>query len=150
MVRRLSIANAVSIIGMGIVCLPVFLMLFPNIEMSRSEARLSMAFDEARRLHQTLADEENSESVTTLSDLDPWEQPYRLVQLDGHQVRVLSSGPNMSFSPTGIEDDDIYSDMPISPIEPIIAQKRWRCFFALAASVGCWVLLAALYLWWQR
>ena len=150
MADRLSVTSVVSIIGIGIACLPVFVMLSPAIELSRSESRRSHAFNEAQRLRQTLANPENSESVTTLPALDPWGQPYRLILLDGHQVRVLSSGPNMSFSPSGIDNDDIHSDMLVSPFDAIIARARLQLLFAMAASVGCWVSLTALYLWWQR
>jgi hypothetical protein len=147
MARRLTLVDATVIIGIGIVCFPVFLILLPNIKASRSEARLSIAFNEVRRLRQTLTNEDSSESVTTLPDIDPWGQPYRVILLNGHQVRVASAGPNKSFSPTGIDDDDIYSDMPAGPCEAAINRKRWQILIAMGAALGIWVSLSTVYLW---
>lgn len=143
-------ADIMAIAGIGILCLPIFLLLVPNIEQSRTEAQLSVAFNEVQRLHKDLAGKKNPDLATELPDLDPWGQPYRLVPLDADAIRVLSSGPNKSFSPAGIDDDDIYSDMPVSPIEAISAQKRRQSLLAVAASVGCWILASAIYLWRRR
>lgn len=147
MIRRISVADGIVVMGIGIICLPVFLLLMPYIETSRSEARLSMAYNEVRRLQQSLVNEDNSDSVTTLTDLDPWGQPYRVVSLEGHAVRVVSAGPNMSFSPTGIDEDDIHSDMPLSPFDAVVNLKRSRILIALGAALGLWGSLATVYLW---
>ena len=147
MTRRISVADGIAVLGIGIICLPVFLLLIPNIEMSRSEARLFMAYHEVRRLQQSLVNNDNSDSVTTVTGLDPWGQPYRVVSLDGYVLRVVSAGPDTSFSPTGIDEDDIYSDMPLSPFEAVVNRKRSRILIALGTALGLWGSLASAYLW---
>ena len=149
-----------SIMGLGILCLPVFFSLMPNIETSRSEARIYVAFWEVKELHETIIYEETSSPASALfpsmspsiplPDLDPWGQPYRLIPVDRHRFRILSSGPNMSLSPTGIDSDDIHSDMSVSPFEAIVARKHRQFMLALAAPVCCWAMLTALYLRWHR
>ena len=143
-------ADIMAIAGIGIICLPVFLLLVPNIEQSRSEAQRSQAFHDVQRLHEDHTGKENPDSATELPELDPWGQPYRLIPLDGDAIRVLSSGPDKSFSSDGLDEDDIYSDMPVSPTEEISAQKKRQSLLAVAAGVGCWVLASAFYLWRRR
>ncbi|MCH7729361.1 MAG: hypothetical protein IH991_23220 [Planctomycetes bacterium] len=145
MARRLTITDVVSLLGIGMICLPLFFLLGPNIEASRTEARISMAYIDVLELRESMANIEVTGAMRTLEDLDPWGQPYRLVRIDRQQVRVLSSGPNTSFSPESVDDDDIYSDMAASPIKAISDRKRRELFIALTATMGCWGLLGWLY-----
>lgn len=141
--------DTIIIIGIGIFCFPVLLYLLPYLEASSSEARLMVAYNETRRLSQCNVSDASKDSVETLPDLDPWGQPYRLVLLDTRQVRVMSSGPNRSFSPTGFDADDIYSDMSDPPFDAIVKRKQRRILFAMGAySVVC-ASLATAYLWWR-
>lgn len=77
---------------------------------------------------------------------DPWGQPYRVNQVNGRIVRVLSSGPNMSSPDVGTDDDDIYSDMSVSPAAAICAQKNRQWLIALGAAAGTWLVLTIVYL----
>ncbi|MGM0485999.1 MAG: hypothetical protein ACQESR_04465 [Planctomycetota bacterium] len=108
-----------------------------------------IAHNETRRLSQCSVHEVRKDSVETLPDLDPWGQPYRLVLLDTQQVRVISSGPNGSFSPTGFDADDIYSDMSDPPFDAIVKRKQWRLVFAMSAYIVVCASLATAYLWWR-
>lgn len=71
MIRPPTILDAIVIIGIGILCLPLFLYLLPDIEASRNEARLMIAHNETRRLSQSLTSEASNDSEETLQDLDP-------------------------------------------------------------------------------
>jgi len=77
-------------------------------------------------------------------------QPYRLVPLGEGRIRVVSSGPNKHSPHPGVDDDDIYSDMPVSPRAAIIAQKNRQWLFAFAVAAGSWALLAWLYMRYGR
>lgn len=147
MVRRPTIMDAIVITGIGILCFPVFLYLLPYLEASRSEARLMTAHNETRRLSQSTISEASDGTVQVLSDLDPWDQPYRMVLLDTGQMRVVSSGPNKSYSPTGFDADDIYSDMLDPPYVATARRKQWQIIGAMGAYVVLWMSLATAYLW---
>ncbi len=138
--------DAIVIIGIGMLCLPLFLYLVPNIEASRNEARLMSAHNDTQRLSRS-AGSKASDSGEKLPDLDPWGQPYRVVVLDTRQVRVMSSGPNRSFSPTGLDTDDIYSDMSDPPHLAIVKRKQRQIVAAMSACIVLWVSLATAYLW---
>ena len=56
----------------------------------------------------------------------------------------------MSFPLTGTDDDDIYSDMPASPMKAIVARKNQQLLVALGVTAGTWVFLAWLYLRYRR
>lgn len=147
MMCRPGLSKAVAVLGIGILCLPVLLFLAPDIEEGRNEAQLSSAFHDVQRLHRALAAGADRHTAIALPELDPWGRPYQVIPLEGGRFRVLSSGPDMSSSATGVGDDDIYSDMPGSPIDAIVARKKQQLFLAVAASAGCWIALSALYLW---
>jgi len=142
--RQYSSVLAAATIG-GIILVTVLLLLVPNIEQSRTEAQLSIAFDETQRLEQELVDSKDLDAATTLPDLDPWGQPYRVVPLDGGAIRVLSSGPNETSPPSGPDKDDIYSDMPVSPDKMIQARKKRQWLIAMIAGVNACVLAALIY-----
>ncbi|MEZ6059894.1 MAG: hypothetical protein R3C19_05990 [Planctomycetaceae bacterium] len=94
---------------------------------------------------------ENSFVIVPNSDnewekTDPWGQQYRLMVLPGGESRVLSSGPNMVTGDDGVDDDDIYSDMPVSPMEPFRQRHRRELLVAIGVPLCCWILLAAIYL----
>ena len=142
--------SVLAITTIGIILVTMLLLLVPNIEQSRTETQLSIAFDETQRLRRELIDKESLDSATTLPDLDPWGQPYHVVPLDAGAIRVLSSGPNKSFSPEGIEKDDIYSDMPVSPAKMIQARKKRQWLITMVAGVNGCVLAAVIYYLWRR
>lgn len=109
MTHRRTVVNAIAIIGIGIICFPVFLMLLPDLNESREEARIFVACAEVQYICESLSNEKTSESIASLPVLDPWDKPYRITPLDEKHFRVLSSGPNMTFAATGSDTDDINS-----------------------------------------
>ena len=156
--RKPTFIDVVAILGIGIVCLPIFLALMPYVEQGRTEARIAQTYHDVRQLRDShrstqppdKLDPETTATKVALPDIDPWGQPYRLVWLDGEQVRVLSSGPDMSFSANGTDNDDIYSDMPTSPLQPIRARRNRQWLIAAAVTVGSWIVLALLYMRFVR
>jgi len=147
--RQITVIDVVAVFSIGLVCLPILMALMPYVEQSRTEARISKAYHDVRRLHESAVAGIPAPTIT-LPDRDPWGQPYRLVPLNGGHVRVLSSGPNMSSPATGTDDDDIYSDMPASPMKAIIARKNRQWLVALGVTAGTWVFLASLYMRYRR
>ncbi len=77
---------------------------------------------------------------------DPWGQRYRLIVLPGGESRVLSCGPNMATGGDKMDNDDIYSDMPVSPMKPFQQRRRRDLLVAIVVPLCCWVLGAAIYL----
>ncbi len=150
MALRSIIVNAASILGIGIVCFPVFLILLPALNETRAEARMFVACTEVHYICESLRKEKTSESIALLPVLDPWGKPYRITPLDEKHFRVSSSGPNMTFAATGTDTDDICSDQPFSQFDAIIARKNQQCLIAMGAACGLWVSLAIVYLRWRR
>lgn len=163
MQRLPALAHFVVLLGLGIVCLPLFLMLMPYVEASPTEARLLQAYMQVHQLrdeHRNLRLEASASdalatpdaatgSTIRLPQTDPWGQHYRLVSLGGShtgQFRVYSSGPNMSSPSSGVDHDDIYSDMPVSPLAAIYARKKRQWLIALSATALAWSALSLLYL----
>jgi len=146
---KVPITDVAAVAGIGLICFPLLLLLLPNLEASRTEVRISQAYMEVRRIHQSVVHEPQV-PMEALPVRDPWGQPYRHVALDGDHLRVVSSGPNMSSPPTGTDDDDVYSDMPASPTLAITARKNRQWLIALAVTAVCWAFLAWLYMRYHR
>lgn len=85
-----------------------------------------------------------------LEELDPWENPYQVRRIGDGVIRVLSSGPNGQSPVEGIDEDDIYSGMPVSPVEKFRHQKRVQWWIALAESGGVFLVAVAAYLSLRR
>jgi hypothetical protein len=132
----------------GVLCLPILLLLAPNIEIGRTEARLTEAYSVVRKLHSTI--NEAPTSITELADRDPWGEPYRAMPLKNGTCRVVSSGPDMSLSPDGIGGDDIYSDLPTSPMAPFRARRNRQWLIAFTVAIAAWALMATLYIRFRR
>jgi hypothetical protein len=136
MLRLLSfVPNAFVLSVTGLLCFPLFLFLGPNFEQPRSEARISQAYNQVRQI---------ANSDSDIPDNDPWGQPYEIIAVSEHQIRGLSSGPNMSTPKSGF-DDDIYSDMPVSPTAMIQARHNRQRLLAFAAAAGVWLFLIVVY-----
>lgn len=144
---RRIIAYAVEVVAIGGVCFVLFAMLLPPFEAGLTEARLVTAYNDVRQISDAYRQTPTGDVFTTheLPDRDPWGTPYRLVSLDDGQVRVLSSGPNNATQATGVDDDDIYSDMPESPVAPIHAKKHRQTLMVVAGFLGTWLLLSTFH-----
>jgi hypothetical protein len=140
---REVIPKIAVVLGIGVLCLPIFLLLMPYVEQSRTEARMMMTYIEVCGLAESL---ETQAAGAPLPRLDLWYQPYQIQPLPDGGVRVLSTGPNRSTSPGSLDEDDIYSDMPESPSKPIQRQKQRQWLLALGTMVAAWIALSALYL----
>lgn len=141
--------HTLVVLGLGFVCLPVLLALMPYIEQGRTETRTATAYHDVQRLR----DEYVRQGLTDAAEMpraDPWGTPYRVVPLEGHQVRVVSAGPNMYMPADGTDGDDIYSDMPVSPMDPFRAARNRQWLVALSVSAIAWGLLATIYVWFVR
>lgn len=137
--------DLIVVLGIGLLCLPILILLLPDLDEGRTEARMAQAYRDVQRLRDSLA-AETLATAEVLSDRDPWDQPYRALPLKDRGVRVVSSGPNQTSPVDGLDEDDIYSDMPASPTAAIIARKHRQLVAALGIAAGAWVLFAALYL----
>lgn len=137
-----------AILGIGIPCFLVFVWLMPDIEASRSEARIVQAYNDVRQMSAAHRETASPDlfSVHEIPDTDPWGQPYRLVAINEKQVRALSCGPNMHTAEVGVDHDDIYSDMPASPMALIFSAKKRQLMIAVGISAGLWLLLSIVYL----
>jgi len=131
-----------TIVVIGAISFPVFLKLMPDIEQGRTEARITQAYNEVRTFAEARRDEVTDQPGTV--DEDPWGAPYRFVMLKDGRLRVISSGQNMVSPKNGVDDDDIYSDMPTSPTDIIHAAKNQQWFFALFAWLAVWIVTAVL------
>ena len=140
---REVIPKIAVVLGIGVFCLPILLLLMPYVEQSRTEARMAMTYLVVRRLSASIADKS---AGAPFPAVDFWGRPYQVQSLSNGTLRVLSSGPNRS-TPTGsLDKDDIYSDIPESPIKPIQRQKQRQWLLALGTVVSAWIVLSALYL----
>lgn len=147
--RNSILKQVLVVLGIGSACFLIFLMLIPNIEASSTEARLTVAYYQVRRISEAYLLTPSDELFTTheIPEEDPWGQRYRLIEVDVEHVRALSCGPNMRTPEVGFDQDDIYSDMPESPVAPIHAAKKLQFTLAIGVSAVAWLLLSAGYLW---
>lgn len=144
---RSTFTKVLAVAGLGVASFPILLVFAPNIEQSRTEARMSEAYRQVVRFRN--ADLSNS-AADSLPSADPWGQPYRTTVENGQIVRVVSSGPNMSTPLGGFDHDDIYSDMPLPPIQAVHTKKNRQWLFALGSTISTWGILTVLYLWLSR
>jgi len=112
--------------------------LLPPLEQGRTEARSVEAFNQTRRLVETV---QPTTSEIVLSEIDPFGQPYRVISLPGGRLRVLSAGPNG----TTPDADDITSDMPESPGRPYDRQRNRQFLIAFGAGGLFWILSALIW-----
>lgn len=148
MSRLLSfMLNVFVVIGIGLLCLPLFLYLMPYLEQSQTEARLAQTFNEVRRISLEFGakDVPQTNDQTEISGTDLWGMPYQFSRIDDGQVRVMSTGPNMSTTESGFDEDDIYTDMPVSPTVPIQARKNRQFLLAFAAWGAAWLFFCVIY-----
>jgi hypothetical protein len=130
------------------------MLLIPNVDASRTEARIGEAYRNvlqlvnAQHVKQQFG-EGDSSAIVELPDIDPWDTPYRATIVND-KLRVGSAGPNQSFESSGEEKDDIFSDMPVSPIELIHSRKRQQFLVAIAVTVATWGIMTSLYLWTRK
>jgi len=133
----------------GLLCVPLFLYLLPNLEQSRNEARIAQTYHEVWRLsrlsHDKVVRTQNVHSDN--NDVDPWGQPYKWIAVGDDSVRVVSSGPNMKFAESGVDEDGIYSDMPDSPALAMRTEKDHQLLLAFVVALGVWLSFSVLY--WQ-
>lgn len=153
--RRLILTDLLAVLGAGILCVPLFLLLMPNIEASRTESRIAQAYADVLELVaspevQRRASHGNGPADTTDMvepvNIDPWGTPYRFT-FDDDKLRVSSAGPDTSFNSSATDNDDIHSDRSVSPVERIHARKRRQFFLALAATAATWSVVSSIYLW---
>jgi hypothetical protein len=137
-------ADVIAMLGIGAVCLPTAAWLMPNIEQSRTEARIGQAYLDVKRLHESLAEKAPTQPEA-LPERDPWGEPYRVVPTDGG-FRVVSSGPNQVSPPEGLDEDDIDSDRTDSSAKA----KQRQFLLAIFSAVGLWVALSVAYLRTRR
>jgi hypothetical protein len=152
--RRFKLIDLPALICIGIVSFILFLLLLPNIDESRTEVRIGEAYRNVLQLTNAPHVREhfregNTSATVELPETDPWDTPYR-VMISDNKLRVESAGPNQSFESNEDESDDIYSDMPVSPIEFIHAQKRRQIWVTLAASVAIWGIITVLYFYSRK
>ncbi|MEK6258930.1 MAG: hypothetical protein AABP62_09975 [Planctomycetota bacterium] len=158
-----SAKNLAVMAGLGVLCLPLWLSLIPNIEESREEARTAWAFLQAKRIHSEIAKlavaagaelppvgplVEPATVVTGLPEVDPWGQPFQLVSRSddqSHIVRVFSFGPDASSGSEGLDPDDISSDMSVRPTKPFEIRRRRQWLVAFGVSGGVWFTASWLY-----
>ena len=138
--------DAVSILGVGICCFQLVIFMFTDLETSRKEARITLAFHEVRRLRDELLTDPPTQSKR-LPDRDPWGQPYRVVVDRG--IRVLSSGPNQVTSDTGNDVDDIDSQMGTSPTAGRNVWQRRLLPVMVALALGTWILMITRAVRWH-
>ena len=126
----------------GILAAVLFFTLVPNIEETRLEARVGLAY----RTVCEIADSDIMDGASapqTTNDTDPWGQPYHVTKSD-HGIIVASNGPNQTTLRSGFDHDDIYSSMDNSPIEMIHRNKRLQFLMALSAP-AIWLIGALAY-----
>lgn len=142
--RTLRLRDVFAVLGIGVLCFPIMVLLLPNFEQARSEARISMAYHDVRRLSRPAAGQSSPSNETP--EMDPWGKPYQMSLLGDDRFRVSSSGPNMISPDTGFDEDDIFSDMPTSPLTPFRIQKKRQFLIAIGSMLATWTLLLILYL----
>ena len=90
--RQSVFQHVLVILGIGFACFLLFLMLIPNVEASRTEVRLAETYYRVRQIAKAHHETSSLELFKTheIPDTDPWGQPYRLLEVDGKQMRALS------------------------------------------------------------
>ena len=142
--RLLRIRDRFAIVGIGLLCLPLLLVFGPLIEETREEVRQVQAYNITRQIQERMAKDPDDGSL--VKELDPWGNPYQFRRGGDGAIRVLSSGSNGESPVDGVDEDDIYPDMPVSPGAKIRRQKRMQWLISLAATTGVFLLVVTVYL----
>ena len=145
MFRRFSWGSVLKLLTIFAISFVVFLLLLPNFEQSRSEARVSMTYQKVRELQEKYQDQPPLPmgSKIELAEKDPWQRPYVLQSFaeEGRiRLRVVSEGDSPET-----EEDDISSDMPTSPMLPFQERKNRQFLKATLIAGGTWLVLTAAY-----
>ena len=128
------VQHVLTFIAMTGVAFFVFLLLLPNLKMGRNEARTIQTYNEVHRLR----DEYTGtipRSRIELDENDIWGNPYIVEPTEDGRVRIRSTGMNGQFEPNG---DDIWSDMPTSPMQPFRTRRTWEWVRAIGAGIAVW------------
>jgi len=120
----------------------LFFVLFLNIEQSRLEARIGLAYRTVCQIAES--DGVDDTSAPSANETDPWGQSYRITKSTQGLI-AASNGPNQITLATGYDRDDIYSDMTNSPTETILRNKRWQMLAALLMP-AIWLIGTGIYL----
>lgn len=158
-----STKNIGPTVGFGVLCLPLWLALIPNLEEGRQEARTSWAFAQVRGYQEEVVSGQrpvglenhtvndmpaaDGFAVTELPERDPWGQPFRLVTKHGVapiECYVFSSGPDEVSASIGRDPDDVASDMKVHPNQPFSDKRRRQWLVAFGVSGAVWMLLMGL------
>ena len=149
-----------TVLVIGIGTLPVFMLLAPNIEEARTEARYRhdqhicrqltsdllavQPMDRAQGKHvvQHLADQS---LVVDLAQIDTWGTPYRAVLKGPEQqvVRVFSCGVDQVSHSAGLDFDDMSPDLAETYLDRVRQQRRRQWIIAFVV----WFATGALIRW---
>lgn len=127
----------------------VFAMLAPDVDQSAQEVGASRAYSDVRTLRDEFVGEAPHEP-TELEDLDPWGNTYIIQAIDDDELRVASAGPDGVFDSTVPRSDDIWTDMPTSPLEPFQTQRNRELLRAIAVGFLVWSTFMTAYWWSER
>lgn len=140
-----SFVDGLTVLVIGGVCFVVSaLTLMPDLEQGRYEARLAQAWIDVRVICDATVDEGRL-SFGDRSQEDPWGEPYWLEPGRDGKPRIVSSGPNGISPDSRLDEDDIHSDMTVSPTKPISDRRDRQWLLALAAPIAAWIGLSCLY-----
>ena len=123
---------------MAILFAILFVVFFPEIEMTRSESQIGRAYNTVCRLAKSEVALVEHQGTNTEDQNDPWGNSCRVIEL-AEGTRVISSGPNGVSPATGYDQDDIYSDMVYSPSEALVQGKQRKLILCLSLPV-IWLL----------
>lgn len=141
--RSLAMRDVVAFSILGVLCFPVLLALMPHLEQGREEARAAQAHIRTR----VQAEELNSSLVSVndvvelVGEKDPWGNAYRGTRLVDGKLRVLSAGGNGVFGSPIPDADDIYSDMPVSPVQKYGTLRNRQWCVAFGSMLVAWAAL---------
>jgi len=137
-----------ALVKIAALTFPVVLLLAPNVEEGRTEARYRQARADCVRLTEELQGRSpqewgtlSPERVVTLDKNDPFGQPY-LAQIDPNSsllVRVFSRGPDGESNSAGLDPDDMSLDLPWTQLDQIRQRRRieWWTAFGSWAGLCC-------------
>ncbi len=109
-----------------------------------------MAYRKVRNLQVEYQDQPDppTRSRIELPEKDPWKRPYLLQSFSKNgqmRIRVFSEGPSSET-----EEDDIFYDMPNSPLLPFQQQRKQQILIATLTAGGTWLVLTAVYFVFRR
>lgn len=142
--RPLRMRDRFAILGLGVLCLPLLVFFGPYLEEGREESRQKQAYFDVGRISEDIRGDDASAPAP--EKLDPWGNPYQMRRTAEGVMRVLSTGANGLSPPGGIDADDVYSDMPITPFEKYRRQRCVEWCIGLVETVAVFLLTAVVYL----